>query len=359
MAKDYYAILGVAKSATAEELKKAYRKLALKYHPDKGGGAEAERKFKEINEAYQVLSDETKRRQYDQYGQVFGNGAGPQGAGFGGFDFSGAEGFGDFGDIFETFFGGNQRGGRKRSKDDILRGEDLELVMELDFEEAIFGGEKKILVNRETTCKTCDGIGSSTKKLKTCTKCGGQGRIEVVRQTVFGGIRQSQTCTECRGVGEVPETVCRNCRGVGRIKAQEKIEIRIPAGIDDGQTIRVTGVGNAGVRSGKAGDLYITMKVRPSREYRRSHSDLYKTISVPFTTVVLGGDVKVDTLHGKLNVKIPASTHAGEVLKVKNYGVPTSGKERGNLYLQVDIEVPSRLTIKQRRLLQDLDNEFK
>jgi len=360
MANDYYNTLGVAKGATAEEIKKAYRKLALKYHPDKGGGAEAEKKFKEINEAYQVLSDETKRRQYDQYGQTFGNGAGPQGAGFGGFDFSnfgGTEGFGDFGDIFETFFGGNPRGGRKQSKDDMLRGEDLELVMELGFEEAVFGGEKKILLNRQIKCKACDGTGSATKKSKTCSKCSGKGRIEINRQTMFGVIRQSQVCSECKGIGEVPETACRACGATGRVRAQDSVEIKIPEGIDEGQTIRVSGMGNVGTRGGKAGDLYITVRVMPSREYRHSGSDLYKPITIPFTKAVLGGEVKVPTLFGELKVKIPPSTHAGEILKVKNYGVPKHNDAKGHLYLTIDIDVPERLTIKQRRLLQELDKE--
>jgi molecular chaperone DnaJ len=358
MAKDYYQILGVAKTATGEELKKAYRKLALKYHPDKGGGAEAEKQFKEINEAYQVLSDDTKRRQYDQYGQVFGNGGQSGASGFGGFDFSGAEGFGDFGDIFESFFGGQARGGKRRTKADILRGEDIELVMELDFEEAIFGGNKTILLNRETACKGCDGTGSLTKKQVTCAKCGGHGRVEMTRQTMFGAIRQSQTCPTCRGIGELPEKECHSCHGSGRTKQQRETKLKIPAGIDEGQTIRVQGEGNVGLRGGGAGDLYITVHVRPSREYRRSGVDLYKTISVPFTTVVLGGSIQVDTLHGKLSVKIPPATKAGEILKIKGYGVPHDNT-KGNLYLQVDIDVPTRLTIKQRKLLHELDQDLK
>jgi len=362
MKEDYYKILGVSKNASTEEIKKAYRKLALKYHPDKGGDKEAEQKFKDANEAYQVLSDETKRRQYDQYGQVFGSAGQQSGPGFSGFDFSnfaGADAFGDFGDVFETFFGGGSpRSGRRRSREDILRGEDLELTMELNFEEAIFGGEKKILVSREAACKTCGGTGSTTKKQKTCGKCGGTGRIETARQTVFGAIRQSRTCPECKGIGEVPETVCRDCRGTGRIKHQDTVKIRIPAGIDDGQVIKVRDVGNTGQRGGKAGDLYVTVRVRPSREYRRIGTDLYKTIMIPYTAAVLGGSVKVQTLHGVLNVKIPPATRSGEVLKVRNYGVPKEGDARGSLFLQIDIDIPTRLTIKQRRLLQELDSEL-
>jgi molecular chaperone DnaJ len=176
---------------------------------------------------------------------------------------------------------------------------------------------------------------------------------------MLGAIRQSQVCSECKGVGEVPETACRTCGAAGRVKAQDSIEIKIPEGIDDGQTIRVSGMGNAGTRSGKAGDLYITVRVMPSREYRRSGSDLYKTISIPFTTAVLGGEIKVPTLFGELKVKIPPATKAGEILKVKNYGVPKQGEGKGHLYLTIDIDVPARLTIKQRRLLQELDQEFR
>ncbi len=356
MSKDYYEILGVAKGATVEEIKKAYRKLALKYHPDKGGGVEAEKKFKEINEAYQVLSDENKRRQYDQYGQVFGNGQ-SSGPGFAGFDFNsfGGENFGDFGDIFETFFGGGKR--TKRSKEDVLRGEDIELVIELSFEEAIFGGQKTILVTHEVACKNCGGTGSTTKKQTTCSKCRGTGKVESVSQTVFGAIRQSRVCTACQGIGEVPEKECSICRGTGRTRNQREVNVKIPAGIDEGQTIKIFGEGNAGRRGGKSGDLYITVKVRPSREYRRSGSDLYKTISVPFTTVALGGSVKVQTLFGDLNVKIPPATKAGEVLRIKNYGVSTSNG-KGSLYLQVDIDVPTRMTIKQRKLLLELSREM-
>ncbi|MFA5010021.1 MAG: molecular chaperone DnaJ [Patescibacteria group bacterium] len=359
MGKDYYNILGVPKGASTEEIKRAYRKLALRYHPDKAKGAEAEKKFKEINEAYQVLADEDKRRQYDQYGQTFGNGAGPQsGAGFGGFDFSNFGGTG-FEDIFETFFGGSPRGGRKRNKEDILRGEDIEVVMELSFEEAIFGGEKTILINKELACKTCDGTGSTTKKQASCSKCGGAGRIEVARQTVFGAVRQSQTCPTCRGIGEVPEKECRNCRGSGRMRQQKEVKIKIPAGIDEGQTIRVREEGNAGLRGGKTGDLFMSVRIRPNREYRRSGMDLYKTMTIPFTTAVLGGSVKFKTLFGEINIKVPPSTRAGEILRVKDHGVRQSGGANGSLYLQIDIDVPERLTIKQRRLLQDLDKEFR
>jgi len=357
MSKDYYQILGVAKTATPDEVKKAYRKLALKYHPDKGGDAESEKKFKEVNEAYQVLSDDTKRRQYDQYGQVFGSAGSAGQQNYGGFDFSG---FGETGfeDIFETFFGGGARAGRKRNKEDMLRGEDIELVMELNFDEAIFGGDKKIVIQRETTCKVCGGTGSATKKQASCVKCGGSGRVELIRQTMLGAIRQNQTCPVCRGLGEMPEKECQTCHGMGRTRQQKEIELRIPAGIDEGQTIRVKGEGQAGLRGGKPGDLYVAVRVRPSREYRRSGMDLYKTISVPFTTVVLGGSVKTKTLFGEINVKIPPSTRAGEVLRVRDHGVRQTGGANGSLFLQVDIDVPTRLTIKQRRLLQELDKEL-
>lgn len=357
MAKDYYSILGVSKSATADEIKKAYRKLALKYHPDKGGGAELEAKFKEVNEAYQVLSDDTKRRQYDQYGQTFSGG----GPGAGGFDFSGFQGgagFDDIGDIFESFFGGTARGGGRQSRDSITKGEDLEVLMELSFEESVFGVEKTISLHRETTCEVCDGTGSATKKSQTCTRCQGAGQVTMVRQTVFGAMRQAQICPECRGLGDIPEKICTNCRGDGRVRKTDKVPIAVPAGIEDGQTIRVKGFGNAGVRGGKAGDLFVAVKVMPSREYRRSGFDLYRSLDISYTTAVLGGSVKLSTLHGDINLKVAPATRGGTTLKVRGYGVPKHDlKHKGDLYIEIGIEVPARLTLRQRKILQELQQE--
>lgn len=357
MAKDYYSILGVSKSASADEIKKAYRKLALKYHPDKGGGAEAEAKFKEVNEAYQILSDDNKRRQYDQYGQVFGNGGGASSAnaGFGGFDFNTA-GFGDFGDIFETFFGGTSA--RRPSRDTVTRGEDLELVMEISFEESVFGVEKEIGINRETKCENCAGSGSATKKTTTCVRCQGTGQVTTMRQTMLGSFQQRQVCPECKGLGELPEKICPTCRGDGRVRKADRVGIAVPPGIESGQTIRIKGFGNAGFRGGKAGDLFVAIKVMPSREYRRSGFDLYRSLDIPYTTAVLGGSIKLETLHGGINLKISPATPGGTTLKVKGYGVPKHDiKHKGDLFVEIAIAVPARLTLRQRKILQELQKE--
>ncbi len=359
MSKDYYQILGVDRSATQDEIKKAYRRLALKYHPDKGENG-SEQKFKEVNEAYQALGNEGKRRQYDQFGQTFeGAGAGP---GFAGFDFNNFRtedftGFGDFGDIFETFFGG--RGARRRNPADIRRGNDLETIIDVALRDTIFGDTKEASIHREAECDDCRGTGSSTKKQTACSKCGGKGQIDITRQTMLGAFRQVKTCTDCKGLGEVPESVCRSCRGDGRNKKIEKIKIKIPAGIDNGQTIRMSGKGNAGWRGGGAGDLYVTVNVLPDKEYTREGFDLHKTLTVPFTKAVLGGTVKVPTFYDSISMKIPPASKAGDVLRVRDYGVPkVNSGNKGDLYLTLDIEVPKRLTLKQRRLLEELDKEF-
>lgn len=363
MSKDYYQILGVDRSATQDEIKKAYRRLALKYHPDKGERG-SEQRFKEVNEAYQVLGNESKRRQYDQFGQTFeGAGAGSAGQqNWAGFDFGSFRtedftGFGDFGDIFETFFGG--RGARRRSPADIKRGSDLEAVIDVALRGTIFGDAKEVSINREAECSACGATGSSTKKQITCSKCGGKGQIDITRQTMLGAFRQVKICPECKGLGEVPEVVCRSCRGEGRERKTEKVKINIPVGVGNSQTIQVPRKGNAGWRSGNAGDLYITVNILPDKEYTREGFNLFKALVVPFTKAVLGGTVKVPTFYDSISVRIPPASKAGDVLRVREYGVPkVNSGNKGDLYLTLDIEVPKRLTIKQRRLLEELDREF-
>lgn len=356
MAKNYYEVLGISKDASAEEIKKAYRRLALKYHPDKGENGNAE-KFKEINEAYQVLGDQSKRQQYDQFGQTFGGGGNGGFQGFGGFNQADFSGFGDFGDIFESFFGGRTDG--RTSKDKATRGRDLETILSISLQDAVTGQDRDISVSREVECKTCQGTGSATGKMKRCETCGGKGQTETVRQTMLGAFRQVKTCVTCKGIGDVPEKNCRVCGGEGRKKETEKIKIQIPAGIADGQTIRISGKGYAGWRGGKSGDLYVNIQVEKHADYKRDGDNLYRTYAIPFTTAVLGGKVHVDTFYGNLEVKIPPATRAGELLKVRGYGMPRiEAGGKGDLYLEIDIDVPQRLTLRQRRILEDLDKEW-
>lgn len=358
MAKNYYDILGVDKSASTDEIKKAYRRLALKYHPDKGENGNAD-KFKEINEAYQVLGDATKRQQFDQFGQTFNGGAGGA-QGFGGFGQGDFAGFNDFGDIFESFFGGGRAESAQSSKDKATRGHDLETIINITLAEAVEGLKREITVTRETMCKTCSGTGSATKKMKRCESCKGRGQIELVRQTMLGAFRQVKTCSVCKGLGEVPEKNCATCGGDGRKKETEKITINIPAGIAGGQTIRVSDKGSAGWRGGKAGDLYVNINVAKDAQYTRDGDNLYRTFTIPFTTAVLGGKIKVETFYGALDVKIPPASKAGEVLKVRGYGMPhLEAKSKGDLYLEIDIDVPKRLTLKQRKILEELDQEWR
>lgn len=357
MSKDYYEILGVEKNASNDEIKKAYRRLALKYHPDKGENGDAE-KFKEINEAYQVLGDETKRQQFDQYGQAF-NGAQGGSQGFGGFSQADFSGMNDFGDIFESFFGG-RAGGRQQTQEKASRGRDLETILTITLENAVEGLKKEITISRDKICKTCSGSGSSTGKLKSCESCNGKGQIETVRQTMLGAFRQVKVCATCKGLGEVPENSCRTCGGNGRKKETEKLKIEIPAGIADGQTIRIPNKGNAGWRGGRSGDLYVNINIEKHEFYNRDGDNLYRRYAIPFTTAVLGGKLKVDTFYGNLDVNISPATKAGEILKVRGYGMPhLDARGKGDLYLEIDIDVPKRLTLKQRRILEDLDKEWK
>jgi len=358
--KDYYHILGIGKTASLDEIKKAYRRLALKYHPDKNKGDKAgEEKFKEINEAYQVLSDPAKRRQYDQFGQSF-SGAG--GGGFSGFrpeDFAGfSQGFSDlggFGDIFESFFGGGRSS--RRDPETVTRGADLEVNLQITFEEAAFGTTKKVNLSRPTICATCHGTGSADGELEVCSRCGGKGEIRISRQTILGVFTQAQVCDACQGLGKKPTKICRSCRGDGRRDATESIEVKIPAGIDNGQTVKLLHVGGAGFRGGGAGDLYIVVRVMASKEFERKDADLYRTELISYPVAVLGGEVEIDSLDGILKLKIPAGTKSGEVFRLRGKGIIKLGRnEKGDLYITIEIDVPKRLTLRQKRLLEDLQS---
>lgn len=364
MAKNYYDILGVSKGASDDEIKRAYRKLAHQFHPDKGSGNEA--KFKEVNEAYQVLSHADKRSQYDQYGQTFEdaqrNGGGFSGnpfggAGFGGNPFGGGGFSGDFdiGDIFSDIFGGQQERSSRRN-----RGIDLEMVLNLSFEEAVFGVEKKVTLEKQDTCKTCSGSGAEPgSKIITCPVCHGNGQIITTKRTIFGNIQSRTSCERCSGTGKVPENPCHNCRGSGVLRQDKTIEVKVPAGIDGGQRIRVPGEGEAGYRGSSPGDLYLAIKVKASGQFKRDGFSLLKELPVSFTQAALGTKIILKTLDGDIELKIPSGTQSGTVLKVKGKGVPILNQtgRRGDLLVTVRVVVPNKLSKKEKELLKQLSEE--
>ncbi len=362
MAKDYYKTLGVDKSASADEIKKAYRKIAHKFHPDKGAGNED--KFKEANEAYQVLSDQEKRSQYDQYGETFDqaqrNGGGfgggnPFGGGPGGFDFSGFGQGGvefDFSDIFGDMFGGGARQAQSRRK----KGIDLEMSITISFEEAVFGITKQIRLEKKDNCQTCNGSGAAEgSKVVTCGTCHGQGQILTQRRTIFGNVSSSVVCDTCEGDGKVPETPCKTCSGKGVKRQDRTIEVNIPAGIDDQQRIKITGEGEVGYRGSSAGDLYLLVKVKTHNQFRREGFNLLNDIPVSFTQASLGAEIKFETMDGTIELKIPAGTQSGKIFKINGKGVPRiNGNGRGDLLLKARVLVPQKLTKEETELLKKL-----
>ena len=351
--KDYYQILGVEKGASVDEIKKAYRKLAMKYHPDQGGDQE---KFKEVNEAYQVLGDEQKRRQYDQFGS-----AGP-GAGFGGggFDFSGFQGggFSDIGDIFETFFGGGSFTGRERQKAGPRRGEDLQMEIVIDFMKAVFGVEETIEVMRYEICDSCSGKGApSDAKIITCSTCQGTGEVRLTQQSFFGNIASQRVCDSCHGEGKIPEKKCTTCGGEGRVKVKQKLKVKIPAGVDNGTTIKLAGKGAAGVKGGPSGDLYLIVRVRESRTFERDGFDTHRTEKIHVLQAILGDEIEVETVHGMKKVVIPAGVEAGKVIKLKRLGIPRlNSSEIGDHYIHIELDIPKKLSKKEQEHYEELAN---
>lgn len=352
--KNYYDILGVTKAATEDDIKKAFRKLAQKYHPDKKGGDEA--KFKEVSEAYSVLSDKKKRAEYDTYGKTFAGG-GPQGAGgFGGFDFSNFQGFGgqggvefDLGDIFSEFFAGGQ--GRAD------RGRDISIDIELPFREAIFGTERRVLIAKMAVCDTCAGSGAKVgSKTITCTTCNGKGEIRETRNSFFGTFTSSRTCPKCRGRGEIPEEACPTCHGEGVTKREEEIHIVVPAGVEDGEMIRMPKRGEA-VAGGAAGDLYVKLHVRADKDFVREANNLLTNLPIKMTDALLGGEYRIRTLDGEETVTVPAGVSHGEIVRVRGKGVPHGRGNRGDLLVRVAIELPKKLSKSARDLVEKLRNE--
>ncbi|WP_419726565.1 molecular chaperone DnaJ [Terrisporobacter petrolearius] len=356
--RDYYDVLGVGKSADATEIKKAYRKLAMKYHPDKNpGDKEAEEKFKEINEAYEVLSDETKRKNYDQFGHEGVNGQGFGGAG--GFGGQGFGGFDDiFGDIFGDMFGGGFGGGRPRRRGPE-RGADIKQRINISFEEAAFGKKVQVKINRSEECDECNGSGAKpgTSK-KTCPTCNGSGQVQSVQRTPFGNIASTRTCSTCNGEGEVIDSPCSKCHGKGSIRKTKTIEVDIPAGIDEGQMIKLSGQGELGTRGGPRGDLYIEVSVNVHQLFTREGYDVYLEMPITFAQATLGDEIQVPTLDGKVQYQVPEGTQTGTVFRLKGKGIPRlRSNVRGDQYVKVTVEIPKKLNDKQKELVRQFAKE--
>jgi molecular chaperone DnaJ len=364
VSKDYYKTLGIDKSANADEVKKAFRKLAHQYHPDKKGGDEA--KFKEINEAYQVLSDEKKRAQYDQFGSAFEHGqAGGGGfSGFSGFNNGGfninmddlGDMFGGFGDIFGF-------GGRGRSQSKARRGNDIETTLAIEFNEAVFGVEKEISLRKIITCDKCQGSGAEPgAKIETCKNCNGRGQVNRVQQTIFGQVQMQSTCPDCDGEGKKHSQNCTKCSGRGVVEDIVKLKIKIPAGIDNGESIRLTGQGEAGAKGGQAGNLYIKIRVKEDKRFERNGFDIASQAEIGFTQAALGDKMEVETVDGKVDLKIPEGTQSGTVFKLKGKGVPHlnsrglwgGDNKRGDHLVEIIIKTPKNLTKKQKEILKEL-----
>ncbi|MCQ2749532.1 MAG: molecular chaperone DnaJ [Clostridia bacterium] len=356
--QDYYETLGVGKGASDDELKKAYRKLAKKYHPDANpGDQEAEKKFKEINEAYEILSDSQKRAAYDQYGHAaFQNGTGPGAGGFGGFGgFGGMGDFDDLGDIFSSFFGG---GSRRQQSRGPQRGRDVQMSIEITFMEAVFGVKKQINVTCYDTCSKCHGTGAKEgTSAQTCSGCNGSGRKIVTKQTLLGAFRTETVCPTCGGRGKVIKDKCFACGGEGKVKVKKTLEVSIPAGIDNGQTIRLDGKGEAGEAGAPFGDLLLTIYVKNDEVFERDGLDVYVELPISFTDAALGGEVVVPTVDGKVAYTIKEGTQSGTKFRLKGKGIPSlrNSSVRGDEFVIVNVEVPTRLTAKQKDLLKQFD----
>ena len=367
MAKDYYKILGVGKDASKEEIKKAYKKLAKKYHPDLNKESGSEEKFKEINEAASILGDDNKRKQYDAYGSdafKYGGAGGP-GAGFGGFDFSGFDfsefGFDrfDFDNIFDTFFGGGGFGGRRSGfrRARSSRGRDLAYELTITLEEAAKGVKKKIKVTKTDTCDKCEGKGGSDEE--SCHDCDGTGMHTQARRTAFGLFQTSSPCRNCNGTGIIFKHPCKECDGTGRVRKTRLIEVDIPTGIMDNARLRVAGEGEAGYRGSSSGDLYILTHVEPHELFERQGDDLLLKQDVSFSQAAIGAKIKVPTLDGQASLKIPSGTQPGTVLKMKGKGVKhLHGFSKGDQLVIINIDIPSKLNKKQEKLLKEFEKSI-
>ncbi len=372
MAKDYYSILGVDKNAAQDEIKKAYRKLAHKYHPDKTEGDE--KKFKEINEAYQILGKPEKRKQYDQFGTAFegggfGNASGGgfnwqdftrqagTGQGFGGFGSGSGDDFGgfDLGDIFEEFFTG-----RGRTRQQSRRGRDLEYKMQISLKESAFGGEKEIKVKKMEKCDKCEGKGyDSSAKIINCPQCQGAGMVNEQRRTIFGVFQSQRACPTCSGEGKKPDKYCFKCHGAGRVEQEKKIKVTIPAGVNNGDSIKLSGEGEAGAKGVSAGDLYITFLIATDDSFSRQGDDILSHCKISVTQAILGDKIDVDTLEGGVALKVPAGTQSGTKFRLRSKGAyKLHGRGRGDHIVEIEVEIPKKLSKKGKKLVEELSQEL-
>ncbi len=356
--RDYYEVLGVEKNAGADEIKKAYRKSAMKYHPDRNpGDKEAEEKFKELGEAYEVLSDEEKRARYDQYGHAgvdpnFGAG----GAGYGGFG-----DFGDLGDIFGSFFGGGFGGSsRQQTRNAPRRGENVGARLELTFEEAAFGVEKEVTVQRIENCASCSGSGSADGVVETCATCRGAGQVRTTQNFMGMAMQSTTVCPACGGSGKTIKTPCTTCRGKGKVRRNQKIKVKVPAGVDSGQQVRVRGEGCVGANGGPNGDVMVEIYIKRHKTFQRNGTDVYCEVPISFTQAALGGEIQVPTLDGKVAYTIPEGTQTGKEFILNDKGIPDvmNPKRRGRHRFTVVVETPTKLTREQKELLRQLDESM-
>ena len=373
--RDYYEVLGVAKDASDSEIKKAYHKKAKKYHPDVNpGDKDAEGKFKEASEAYEILSDKEKRQRYDQFGHAgvdpsYGAGAGGGAGGFGGFGgFGGGGGAGvDFGDIFETFFGGGFGGGtggfgsRQTNPNAPRRGTDIRVSLVLTFMEAVHGTTKTINITKQDTCPECNGSGAEKGTTpETCPECNGSGFVVGSKRTAFGMMQESRPCTRCGGKGKIIKSPCHTCHGSGRVSSQKKLEVKIPAGVDDDQNIIQRGKGDAGTNGGPAGDLIVIITVRPDPMFERERYDVIVNVPISYAQATLGAKITVPTVDGKVEYTVPDGTQSGKVFRLKNKGIPyVNGRGRGDQYVKVIVEIPKKLSKAQRDALNKFENTLK
>ena len=360
--RDYYEVLGVEKGASAEEIKKAYRKSAMKYHPDRNpGDKEAEEKFKELGEAYEVLSDDEKRSRYDQFGFAgvdpnYGAGAGGYG-GYGG-GFGGFGDFGDLGDIFGSFFGGG--GSQRSSQNAPRRGENVAVRLDLTFEEAAFGCEKEVSAQRIENCAACSGTGSADGVIETCSQCRGSGQVRTVQNFMGMQMQSTTTCPQCSGRGKIIKTPCNTCRGKGKVRRTQKVKVKIPAGVDAGQSVRMRNEGSAGFNGGPNGDLLVEIFLKRHPIFERQGMDVFCEVPISFTQAALGAQIEVPTLDGKTTYDIPEGTQTGRQFVLSGKGIPqiNNAKRRGNQYFTVVVETPTKLTKEQKELLRQLDDSL-